>query len=167
MTDKSTKNRSKLQKLLRELFQFDYADLDFGIYRIMRAKQTDVENFIQKDLLNAVDENLSTFRSEERKELERRMSEVKPKLVGGFDESGRLLEAIRNLPIGKEYLELEHQLRNLDLADETEAHIFDDLYHFFSRYYDDGDFLSQRRYSSQDHKFAVPYNGEEVLLHKP
>ncbi|MCK4816588.1 site-specific DNA-methyltransferase, partial [bacterium] len=35
---------------------------------------------------------------------------------------------------------------------------------FFSRYYDDGDFLSKRRYSRRE-KYAVPYNGEEVYLH--
>lgn len=28
---------SKFQQLLRELFQFDCADLDFGIYRIMNT----------------------------------------------------------------------------------------------------------------------------------
>ena len=30
-----TNHRTKLKTLLRELFQFDAADLDFGIYRIM------------------------------------------------------------------------------------------------------------------------------------
>ena len=29
----------KFQRLLRELFQFDCADLDFGIYRIMNYKR--------------------------------------------------------------------------------------------------------------------------------
>ncbi len=31
--------RKKFQHLLRELFQFDTADLDFGIYRIMNHKR--------------------------------------------------------------------------------------------------------------------------------
>ena len=34
---------------------------------------------------------------------------------------------------------------------------------FFSRYYDEGDFISQRRY--KDGVYAVPYSGEEVKLH--
>jgi adenine-specific DNA-methyltransferase len=33
-----TSHRGKFQQLLRELFQFDCADLDFGIYRIMNYK---------------------------------------------------------------------------------------------------------------------------------
>ena len=45
-----------------------------------------------------------------------------------------------------------------------EATIFNHLYTFFSRYYDNGDFLSKRRYSRRE-KYAVPYNGEEVYLH--
>jgi adenine-specific DNA-methyltransferase len=35
--------REKFQELLRELFQFDCADLDFGIYRIMNYKREVVE----------------------------------------------------------------------------------------------------------------------------
>ncbi len=45
-----------------------------------------------------------------------------------------------------------------------EADIFNHFYAFFSRYYDEGDFMSLRRYSKRD-KYAIPYNGEEVHLH--
>ncbi|MFO0802816.1 MAG: site-specific DNA-methyltransferase, partial [Gemmataceae bacterium] len=45
-----------------------------------------------------------------------------------------------------------------------EADVFDHLHRFFSRYYDDGDFISKRRYSA-DGKYAIPYDGEEVKLH--
>ena len=40
----------KFQQLLRELFQFDCADLDFGIYRIMNFKRASIEGFISEDL---------------------------------------------------------------------------------------------------------------------
>lgn len=43
-----SENQVKFQNLLRELFQFDCADLDFGIYRIMNHK-LDVEgNLVEK-----------------------------------------------------------------------------------------------------------------------
>lgn len=45
----------KLQSLLRKLFQFESADLDFGIYRIMNKKRDVIEKFIEKDLIAAVD----------------------------------------------------------------------------------------------------------------
>jgi hypothetical protein len=41
---------TKFQGLLRELFQFDSADLDFGLYRIMNHKRSVVERFIERDL---------------------------------------------------------------------------------------------------------------------
>ncbi len=31
-------SKGKFQQLLSELFEFDFADLDFGIYRIMNHK---------------------------------------------------------------------------------------------------------------------------------
>ena len=46
----TTENRTKFQGLLRELFQFDCADLDFGIYRIMNRKREAVEQFISEQL---------------------------------------------------------------------------------------------------------------------
>ena len=66
MADKRTKNRKKLQSLLRELFQFDHADLDFGIYRIMNEKRDEVERFIEHDLLDVVDEALARFKEADR-----------------------------------------------------------------------------------------------------
>jgi len=44
----------KFQNLLRELFQFDCADLDFGIYRIMNHKRDVIDRFITQDLPKAV-----------------------------------------------------------------------------------------------------------------
>ncbi|MGI6550555.1 MAG: hypothetical protein ACOX4Q_11080 [Syntrophomonadales bacterium] len=44
-----------------------------------------------------------------------------------------------------------------------EADVYNHLTNFFSRYYDDGDFISQRRY--KDGVYAIPYEGEEVKLH--
>jgi len=52
-------SREKLQQLLRELFQFGSADLDFGIYRIMNFKRDAIERFIKEDLIEAVDKELS------------------------------------------------------------------------------------------------------------
>ena len=49
---------TRLQELLRQLFQFDNKDLDFGIYRIMNHKRGAVEDFIQNGLAAAVDEAL-------------------------------------------------------------------------------------------------------------
>ena len=51
-------NLVKFQNLLRELFQFECADLDFGIYRIMNHKRAVIERFITADLPQAIMEEL-------------------------------------------------------------------------------------------------------------
>ncbi len=121
--DKRDKNRRKLQALLRDLFQFDHAALDFGVYRIMNEKRDEVERFIEQELLEAVEEALALFQ------------------------------------------ETDHEDGETLITEEAEARIFNDLWRFFSRYYDQGDFLTERRYSSYGAKYCVPYNGQEVMLH--
>ena len=52
MTDK----QQKLIDLLREMFQLNQSDLDFGIYRIMNAKADEISNFLEKDLVGSIKE---------------------------------------------------------------------------------------------------------------
>ena len=44
----------KLTTLLKELFQLDRPDLDFGFYRIMHAKSEEITQFLERDLLPQV-----------------------------------------------------------------------------------------------------------------
>ena len=53
-------------------------------------------------------------------------------------------------------------LRSINTS-ELENAVFSHLLTFFSRYYDKGDFVSQRRYKGDT--YAIPYAGEEVMLH--
>ena len=48
----------RFQALLRELFAFDCADLDFGIYRILNHKRDVIERYISEDLPRLLDEEL-------------------------------------------------------------------------------------------------------------
>ena len=45
----------------------------------------------------------------------------------------------------------------------SDNEVFSHLVTFFSRYYDNGDFISKRRY--KDNTYAIPSHGEEVKLH--
>ena len=54
----SQTNLEKLQGLLRNVFQFESAELDFGIYRIMNYKRDVIEKFITKDLVDAITKEL-------------------------------------------------------------------------------------------------------------
>lgn len=52
-----------------------------------------------------------------------------------------------------------------DQIDELKIEVFNDLYNFFSRFYEEGDFVPQYRYSIKGHKYAIPYDGEEIKLY--
>jgi len=159
----------KFQQLLRQLFQFDSSDLDFGIYRIMNFKRDAIEDFVQKDLVEAVSQELSTGilasqgqATAELSDLANQISEtLGPKALNG---DGQLNEMFQETPLGQRYLELQARSGGAEARESLEALVFNHLYAFFSRYYDDGDFLSKRRYSRRE-KYAIPYNGEEVHLH--
>ncbi|MEO0224459.1 MAG: hypothetical protein ABIL76_05130 [candidate division WOR-3 bacterium] len=36
---------------------------------------------------------------------------------------------------------------------------------YFEGYYEEGDFIPQYRYSIRGHRYAIPYNGEELKLY--
>ena len=159
----------KFQDLLRELFQFDCADLDFGIYRIMNHKRDVIERLIVEKLPNAVAEELRKGAAAEQAQSEKKLQETRQQIGKSFghaaiDADGRLAEMFHDTPLGKCYLELMTKSAEGQGRDALEAAIFNHLYTFFSRYYQDGDFISKRRYSKR-HRYAIPYNGEEVHLH--
>jgi len=159
----------KFQNLLRKLFEFDCADLDFGIYRILNYKRAVIEKFIEKDLIKTVSANLDSVALSEQSEVARQFREVAEQVretIGddALDGDGNLGAKHHDVKIGKKYLDLQAKARGAQSRPALEAAIFNHLYTFFNRYYDAGDFVSKRRYSRKE-KYAVPYNGEEVYLH--
>ncbi len=152
--------RSRLLNKLYELFQLDQPDLDFGFYRIMHAKAREVQDFIGTDLLNTVAEAFGTLDEARKARLQAAYENaIKTAKEYGLDNPEE------TEPVKKAKAEL-------DAAKDTssaEAEVYDHLYRFFERYYDNGDFISRRYYiretSGKAAPFAVPYNGEEVKLH--
>lgn len=164
-----TSPRHKFQELLRKLFQFDSAELDFGIYRVMNHKRAVIEKFIEKDVLDAVSAELAADALAQQStladELAETIEQIKDKLGSeSLDAEGNLDSNYEKTPLGKQYLKLHAAASGAKNRPELEAEIFNHLYTFFSRYYDEGDFMSLRRYSKRE-KYAIPYNGEEVFLH--
>ena len=148
----------------------DCADLDFGIYRIMNHKRDVIERFIVDDLPNAVAAELDKGALAEqaagrRKNSARNESRFwHPSAMTRSTLTGNLRTCITTRRSAEEYLEHQAKASGAQGRDAFGAAIFNDLYAFFSRYYHDGDFISKRRYSKR-HRYAIPYNGEEVHLH--
>jgi DNA methylase N-4/N-6 domain protein len=99
---------AQLISKLKEIFQINQPELDFGIYRILNSRATEVATFLETTL----------------------PQKIQTALAGNT---------------------------------EQETAVYNHLFTFFSRYYDNGDFISQRRYKADT--YAIPYSGEEVMLH--
>ena len=161
---------AKFQGLLRELFQFDCADLDFGIYRIMNHKRDAVERFITEQLPAFVADELDrgplAQQAQAATELAEAARMVRENInAHAIDASGLLADQYRDSNAGRRYLEAQARAADGGRSrNAVEAAIYNHLWTFFSRYYSEGDFISQRRYS-RNQRYAIPYNGEEVYLH--
>jgi adenine-specific DNA-methyltransferase len=144
----------KLKKLLMELFQLDQPDLDFGLYRIMHAKSAEVTQFLDEDLLPQVKESFGQYKSADKAEIEKELAKA--------------IEQAKALDVDPEATPKVKELRARLATDSVdlnalESEVYDRLFSFFRRYYDEGDFLAKRVYKPG--VYAIPYEGEEVTLH--
>ena len=147
-------NLEKFRDLLKELFQLDQADLDFGIYRIMNARRDEILRFLDKDLLPQVQEAFADYQLSEKAALQAELDAAikKSHELGTDPESAPAVKQLREKLAGSAG----------DLA-ALEDMVFSHLFNFFRRYYDSGDFISQSRY--KEGVYAIPYEGEEVKLY--
>ena len=157
----------KFQQLLRELFQFDCADLDFGIYRIMNRKRDLLVHFITEALPKAISKELEqgalARQGQAAKELEAAKEKVLEMSRDALDPAGNLIK-YHDTTYGRDYLKAQEKAKSVRGHEALEAVIYNHLYAFFNRYWQDGDFISKRRYSKWE-RYAIPYNGEEVILY--
>ena len=142
--------------------------LDFGIYRIINFRRDQLQTFIDEELPDIVEKALDA--NAEIESDREKLADLKTRVKDAFgddvlDADGNLIdETIRERPLVKEYLEEQEKLGSPQTRDQRADVVFNHLYTFFSRYYDNGDFIPRRRYS-QTERYAVPYNGEEIYLH--
>lgn len=165
----------QLQDLLRDLFQLDLADLDFGLYRLLRLKRKDVEAFLTEQLPRRVDEAFESAAGEERGALEREISEFADRIrkavaEDAILEGGEVNKEYRDTKVKaarelfENYEARRRQLQSVKASEAQKAEVFNQLCAFFSRYYEAGDFIPRRRYGARE-SYAVPYSGEETLFH--
>ena len=147
-------NLEKFRDLLRQLFQLDQADLDFGIYRIMNQKRDEILRFLDQDLLPQVKAAFAEYQSADKSVLQAQLEQAvnKAKDLGADADS---------MPVVKE-LRQKIATEAVDIT-ALENTVFSHLFNFFRRYYQDGDFISLRRY--KEGVYAIPYEGEEVKLY--
>lgn len=154
MTNKNNPKYQSLVAKLREIFQIDRPELDFGIYRILNARAGEVNDYLDNRLAAKVQAALNSGSDTQREQLTRELKDKEAQ----YQADGINPDAVPKV------LELRQKLAQLGAgANEHENAVFSHLLAFFSRYYEQGDFISQRRYKGDT--YAIPYAGEEVMLH--
>ena len=145
---------NKLIKTLQSLFEMDKADLDFGIYRIMNQKRDEIRRFLENDLLAQVKDAFADFTDSSQADLKKELQAAieQARKFGAPDPENT--DAVR---------EIRQKLASQVDITAVQNEIFSHLHTFFSRYYDQGDFISMRRYKKDT--YAIPYEGEEVKLY--
>lgn len=170
----TTDTKQQLKDLLRELFQLNNTDLDFGIYRILNIKAKEVEEFIEKDIDAKIESVKDKIIDRQGGDIKAELEEAKAKLekdfkvdfqkdgdleakVGQFGQLELFMEPFNRFKTAKDKLD------NLRVSEDTEKSIYNELYRFFERYYEGGDFISKPRAGKNN--YMIPYEGEEVKLY--
>lgn len=164
----------KLQSLLWELFQFDFADLDFGLYRLFHLRRAEINIFISEQLPHEVDIAFEAVAGEEQERLQAELDALAQQVREQIAEdailpSGEIqphyrqssIKVVRQL--AERYEAVRQKVVATQVSEAQKVEVFNHLYNFFSRYYEDGDFIPKRRYGMRE-TYAVPYNGEEVFF---
>lgn len=143
--------------LLNQIFELDKSDLDFGIYRILNIRKSEIEDFFKTKLPAEITAILKPFASQGKEDIVKQMDDLKAQL-------GENIETLPDtIPAVVKYKDLKIQMQQGTDISALESDVYSALYSFFSRYYDEGDFISKRRY--KEGVYAIPYEGEEVKLY--
>lgn len=147
-------HQTELISKLKEIFQIDRADLDFGIYKILNSRSQEIADYLQNRLPAKITAAFS--------------QSGQAQIDGWKTELAEAEKAAAALGANPDSLPKVQELKNKIAAAQKsgaqgETAVYNHLLTFFSRYYEEGDFISQRRYKGDT--YAVPYSGEEVMLH--
>ena len=156
----------KFQNLLGEMLQTEKSDLDFGIYRVVGQRRKEMDDFISQTIPNALKKAVDDAQPQNAALAEKEALEQKIRQDYGdnaFTPEGELKPEFAEGGLGKQWRAVRERAGGArPLAEED---VCNRLLQFFARYYAEGDFVSKRRYAGQNEKYAVPYDGREVMLH--
>jgi len=178
---------TRFVELMTELFQLDEAEaLDFGLYRIIRRHNREVRAFLGEivvdketralrggrlaELLDtafaSIDHEAQAGDKLRLKELEKDLG-LKPGMTQEHREA--LLVQAESIPAAKglvaEYRSCAETLGLQQTVQQDRAEVLNRLYQFFSRHYQDGDFIVERRYGKGGARY-VKSTGEDTEFHR-
>jgi len=171
----------QLKTFLKEMFQFNTNDLDFGIYRIYNLKRKEIENFIDgKDenclepIINKTLELVSKIEKQvEQKALYNFLKDSNKESLlndplGNFEKIQQLIINFCDNEQEQESLKatLTASTKEFNVTDEIKDKIYNHILGYFEMYYSNGDFGYNNR---SRNLFKVPYeadyDGNDTMFH--
>lgn len=161
------KNLATLIDLLESLFEFDNTDRDFGVYKLMNKKRDEVNSFINNELVNYIQSEVEEMGENITDDTldEKRADVIDALGEDALNPDGSIKERYVDVPIAQEYIRERERASATQDTDDIVADIYDQVYNFFNRYYDDGDFITQRYRTSNEPPYSVPYDGSNTHFH--
>jgi adenine-specific DNA-methyltransferase len=171
----------QLKFFLKEMFQFNANDLDFGIYRIYNLKRKEIENFIDgtdeqclEPIINKTLELVSNI--EKQVELTSLTTYLKKfnqdNLVndpaGNFEKIQQLILNFGTDDAEKEGLTtaLTASTKEFNITDEIKDKIYNHILGYFEMYYSNGDFgYNNRSRSLYKVPYEADYDGNDTMFH--
>lgn len=128
MTNKQNPKFQELVAKLREIFQIDRPELDFGIYRILNARAGEINDYLQNRLPEKVQAALNDGSAAQCEQVTRELKEKEAQ----YQADGINPDTVPKVQ------ELRQKLAQYSTgASEHENAVFSHLLTFFSRYYQD------------------------------
>ena len=164
-----------LREKLRDMFHFAHNDLDFGIFRILKIKRDEINQFIDEKLPSIVDAALVEVADAL---YDSQLTKVREFVAeeGGRRQREWLENIAENSQPLIDFLQTEDKEElippletNLDeLKSKLAFRVYNHVHSFFEGYYRDGDFGYNDRstaFYKVDYPNEADYNGADTLFH--
>lgn len=164
----------QLKNSLKEMFQFQNNDLNFGIYKIYKLKQKEIEKFIDDNLENIVKKELQNVSNLEEKsnllELELFLKWFnQEKLLEDINSNYEKIDWFINLWWNWDTKKLKEILksgRNWSIEWDLENKIYNYILNFFELYYSEWDFgYNTRSLNTYKVEYDEDYKWTDIMFH--
>jgi adenine-specific DNA-methyltransferase len=171
----------QLKFFLKEMFQFNANDLDFGIYRIYNLKRKEIENFIDgKDEQCLEPIIIKTLELVSNIEKQVELTSLRTYLkrfnqesladdpAGNYQKIEQLIIQFGSDDVEKESLTtaLNTSTKEFNITDEIKDKIYNHILGYFEMYYSNGDFgYNNRSRNLYKVPYEADYDGNDTMFH--
>jgi adenine-specific DNA-methyltransferase len=170
----------QLKYFLKEMFQFNSNDLDFGIYRIYNLKRKEIENFIDGKDNNCLepiilktlelvaniekDVELSTLRTYLKKFNQ---EDLLNSVQENYEQLELFIKTNKNQDEREELMNtLKTSSKEFNITDEIKDKIYNHILGYFEMYYSNGDFgYNNRSRNLYKVPYEADYDGTDTMFH--